>query len=126
MRKILSFFTRPIASLGDQDPRPARVPRPDAAHVVAIAAAASSSATLRPPSDSESTMTDILSSSSSTTSSQPTRQPLRAVVADCTRRWSLDSRESAEEGDLEAMVLVGQMYLSGWGALVREPLRSPF
>ncbi|GAB2272114.1 hypothetical protein Dimus_006933 [Dionaea muscipula] len=42
-------------------------------------------------------------------------KPLSAVVADCVRRWFLDTLKEAKAGDVNMQVLVGQMYFTGYG-----------
>ncbi|KAL8162630.1 hypothetical protein V2J09_014119 [Rumex salicifolius] len=45
------------------------------------------------------------------------RMPLSAVVSDCARRWFDDALKEAKAGDIGMMVLVGQMYHSGYGVI---------
>lgn len=43
------------------------------------------------------------------------RVPLAEVVSDCVHRWFQDTLREAKNGDRAMEVLVGQMYLSGYG-----------
>ncbi|XP_059642464.1 uncharacterized protein LOC132284381 [Cornus florida] len=46
---------------------------------------------------------------------QNRRAPLAKVVSDCLSRWFQDTLKEAKAGDVSMQVLVGQMYLSGYG-----------
>ncbi|XP_062181458.1 uncharacterized protein LOC133885732 [Phragmites australis] len=43
------------------------------------------------------------------------RKPLSEVVGDCVQRWFQDAFKEAKRGDTAMMVLVAQMYHSGYG-----------
>ncbi|KAK1321002.1 hypothetical protein QJS10_CPA03g01028 [Acorus calamus] len=43
------------------------------------------------------------------------RMPLAEVVEDCVKRWFKDTLREAKAGDLAMQVLVGQMYMNGYG-----------
>ena len=49
------------------------------------------------------------------------RVPLSQVVRSLTERWSEEYLAEAESGDVEAQLLVAQMYMEGWGALREDP-----
>ena len=46
---------------------------------------------------------------------QPSRTPLRTVVAECEGRWFNATKSDAMNGDVPSQSLIGQMLLSGYG-----------
>lgn len=56
---------------------------------------------------------------------QQQRVPLSQVVSDCVQRWFQDTLREAKNGDKAMEVLVGQMYLSGYG-VARDEKKVPF
>ncbi|KAG6491900.1 uncharacterized protein LOC122005223 [Zingiber officinale] len=48
------------------------------------------------------------------------RDPLKDVVADCTRRWFQDALKEAKAGDVAMQIMVGQMYHVGYGVPINE------
>uniref|UniRef100_A0A0A9DJX2 Uncharacterized protein n=1 Tax=Arundo donax TaxID=35708 RepID=A0A0A9DJX2_ARUDO len=48
------------------------------------------------------------------------RKPLSEVVGDCVQRWFQDAFKEARRGDTAMMVLVSQMYHSGYGVPKNE------
>lgn len=51
------------------------------------------------------------------------RLPLRAVVAECVRRWFEEYLMAAEAGDPEIQLLVGHMFILGYG-VERDPAKG--
>ncbi|KAK1283851.1 hypothetical protein QJS10_CPB21g01475 [Acorus calamus] len=51
--------------------------------------------------------------------------PLAEVVEDCVKRWFKDTLREAKAGDLAMQVLVGQMYVNGYG-VPKNPQKSVY
>ena len=46
--------------------------------------------------------------------------PLAEVVKDLNKRWSLEFKQTAENGEVASMFILGQMYYRGWGAIPKN------